>query len=371
LRVTEVINKKDLKKFVFFPETLYQDDPYWVPPLWVDEIKSFNKEHNPILLNSDFKLLLAYDKSHVVGRNLVYVDHRFNEYYGSKIGFFGAFECIENIAVARILINASEEWLKNRGMNVIRGPIHPVAESWGFLNEGFNSSPVFMAPYNLPHYNDYIVNLGYTKVKDLLAYEAHVSEGYQIPERFKLFSEKILSRKQNITVRRINPKKLGDEAENIWAIANIALKDNWGYVPVDRSVMEDMIKKLKGILDVDAVWFVEDSGRPVGFALGYPDPNVLFKQVRGRLFPFGFIKILTGIKKVYQYRLIALAILPEYQNLGLDVLLYTNLFNALSPKGIRLEVNYILEDNTKIRNAIEKLNLKQIKTYRIYEKILA
>ena len=368
MRIEEVKNKKDLKKFVFFPEKLYKDNPFWVPPLWIDEIKSYSGKNNPILFNSDFTLLLAYDGGSVVGRNLVYVDHKFNQYYHSKTGLFGAFECIEDMDVAKALINTSEEWLKIKGMNVVRGPIHPIAESWGFLYEGFKSTPVFMTPYNYPYYNDFITKLGYSKVKDLLAYEADIKEGYEIPERFKVFSERTLSRKHNLSLRRINLGQLLSEAEHIWRITNIALKDNWGYVPVDHSVLEDMIKKLKRVLDVDAVWFVEDAGKPVGFALSFPDPNITFKKIRGRIFPFGFIKLLTEIKKVRRYRLIDLAVLPEYRNRGLDALLYIALFNALSSKGVKIEVNYILEDNAIIRNALEKLNLKLTKTYRIYEK---
>jgi ribosomal protein S18 acetylase RimI-like enzyme len=225
-----------------------------------------------------------------------------------------------------------------------------------------------MAPYNYPYYNDFITNLGYSKVKDLLAYEADTQGGYEIPERFKVFSQRTLSKKHNLSLRRINPGKLLSEAEHIWRITNIALKDNWGYVPLEYSVLEDMIRKLKGVLDIDAVWFVEDAGKPVGFVLSFPDPNITFKKIRGRVFPFGFIKLLTEINKARRYRLIDLAVLPEYRNRGLDALLYIALFNALSPKGIKMELNYILEDNAIIRNALEKLNLKLIKTYRIYEK---
>ena len=370
MKVEEVKNKKDLRRFVFLPEKLYKNSTYWVPPLWRDEIKSYSKKHNPILFNSDFILLLAYDGDIVVGRNLVYVDHKFNQYYQSKTGLFGAFECIRDINVTEALIDKSEEWLKSQGMDVIRGPIHPIAESWGFLYKGFNSSPVFMAPYNFPYYNDFITSLGYKKVKDLLAYEADAQEGYQIPERFRTFSENTIAKKHSISVRRIRPEKLLSEAEIIWEITNIALKDNWGYVPVDRGVLKDMIRKLKRVLDVDAVWFVEDTGKPVGFVLGFPDPNVILKRIGGRMLPFGFVKILTGVKKIHRYRLIDLAVLPQYQNMGLDTLLYINLFNALSPKGVKLEVNYILEDNRKIRNALDKLNLGLTKTYRVYEKSL-
>ena len=134
--------------------------------------------------------------------------------------------------------------------------------------------------------------------------------------------------------------------------------------------MRSVFKRLKPIVDRDAVWFVEDEGRPVGYALGYPDINPLLKAIRGRLLPLGFIRLLKGLKKLQEYRLFGLAVLPGYHGQGLDVLLYMSLFEALSPKIMRLEANYILEDNAKIRNALEKLKLEQVKTYRVYEKPL-
>ncbi|MBT3273513.1 MAG: GNAT family N-acetyltransferase [Spirochaetales bacterium] len=135
--------------------------------------------------------------------------------------------------------------------------------------------------------------------------------------------------------------------------------------------MLDMIKRLKSVMDPDAIWLVEDAGYPVGYCLGFPDLNVILRKINGRLFPLGFLSLLTGVKKLTDYRLFGLAIHPDYHNLGLDVLLYTSLFDALKPRNIRLEANYILEDNLKIRNALEKLGMNYIKSYRIYEKELA
>ena len=370
LRIVEVKNRKDLRQFAYLPKALYGGDPYWAPPLWSQE-KGAYKKKNPILSQSDYALFLARREGRVVGRNLVYIDHTFNRFYKSRTGFFGAFECRKDIEAARALLLRAERWLQARDMEAIRGPIHPIAESWGFLYDGFTRSPVFMAPYNPPYYNDFCLDLGFRKVKDLLAYEARPKKEYKIPARFSDFAEKLLSRKPNLTLRRINRKNLLSDAEQIWKISNTAYQNNWGYVPLNRDVLTDMIKKLKIIMDEDAIWFVEDAGTPVGYALGFPDLNVILKKIKGRLLPFGFVKLLTGIKKVKDYRLFGLAVLPEYQNLGLDVLLYMKLYEALSPKILRLEANYILEDNAGIRNALEKLNLDHIITYRIYEKSLS
>jgi len=371
MHIREADSKADLKRFISFPRTLYRGDPFWAPPLWADEMGAYSPQKNAILAHSDYTLFLAKHGSSILGRSLVYVDRNFNAFYKAKTGFFGAFECVNDLSVAAALDEAAVRWLRERGMRQVRGPIHPISESWGFLSDGFQAPPVFMAPYNPPYYNDFMLNLGYSKAKDLLAYEASTDRGYRIPRRFSDFADRLLARNPGLSVRRISMKELSRDADAIMEISNTALKDNWGYVPLDRDEFQGMLRKLRPIADPDAVWFVEDEGRPVGFTLGFPDINMILRKVDGRLFPVGFLRLLFEVKRLPDYRLFALAVLPQYQGKGLDVLLYLQIYRALSPKIRRLEANYILEDNHRIRNALEKLGLDRVKTYRIYEKTIA
>jgi ribosomal protein S18 acetylase RimI-like enzyme len=366
--VREVRTRADMRTFVYLPRTLYAADPLWAPPLWMDERGAYTARKNAILRHSDYRLLLVESDGAVVGRSLVYVDHAFNDYYKTRTGFFGAFECVNDLDAARALDDAAVGWLSARGMDRVRGPIHPVAESWGFLLEGFGEPPVFMASYNPAWYNDLVVGLGYAKVKDLLAYEGSTERNYRIPERFSRFASRLLVDGGRYTVRRLRTKTLMEDADAILRISNAAICDNWGYVPLDRQEFQDMFRRLKPIADPDAVWLVEDRGTPVGFALGFPDLNVILRRIGGRMLPFGFLQLLFGIRGVRDYRLFGLAVLPEYHGRGLDVLLYTELYKALSPRIRRLEANYILEDNPNIRNALVKLGLDLVKTYRVYEK---
>jgi GNAT superfamily N-acetyltransferase len=369
--IREVRSPADMRRFVFLPRNLYRGDPCWVPPIWADERRAYRARKNAILSHSDFTLLLAVQGRRVVGRSLVYVDHNFNAFYRTRTGFFGAFECVEDFTVARALDAAAERWLAARGMDRIRGPIHPVAESWGFLKEGFDTPPVFMAPYNPSFYNGFMDRLGYGKAKDLLAYEGSPEKGYRIPARFERFERHLLARHPGLSLRRLSLRHLDRDAEAIWRISNVAMADNWGFVPLERSELVDMIRRLKPIADPDAVWFVEDKGVPVAFALGFPDLNVILRRIGGRILPFGFLQILLGAKKVKDHRLFGLAVMPAWQGRGLDVLLYLQLFRALNHRIRRLEANYILEDNRKIRNALEKLDLELVKTYRVYEKAIS
>lgn len=369
VQIEEVKSKKSMRWFVYFPEKLYRADPRWVPPLWIEERKSYTRK-NPVLAHSDYTLFIAFKEKKVVGRILAYVDHNFNRHFNSAAGFFGAFECVDDLAVAKALFHRAEQWIKSCRMTAVMGPINPIAECWGFLYKGFESPPVFMAPYNPPYYNDFMESLGYVKVMDLLAYEGDMKKGYCIPDRFVRFREKLLLKKPNLRIRKLDFRQLPREAENIWRISNISLQGNWGYVPLDMGELLAMFKKLKIVVDEDAVLFVEDSGMPVGYCLGFPDLNIILKQIRGRLFPFGFVKLLSSVKKITDFRLWALAVLPAYKNMGLDVLLYMSLYESLKSRRVHLEANWVLEDNARMRNALEKLNLLQTKVYRIYEKSL-
>lgn len=361
-----------MRSFVRLPARLYRSNPLWAPPLWVDERRAYTSEKNAILRHSDYRLLLAERDGQVVGRSLVYVDHSFNAFYKSRTGFFGAFECENDPAAARALDDEAVSWLAARGIDRVRGPIHPVSESWGFLTRGFEAPPVFMASYNPPFYNDFMTQLGYAKVKDLLAYDASKDRGYRIPERFARFEQRLLARSGGrFTLRMLSMGNLVRDAEAVLSISNVAIRDNWGYVPIDRAEFLDMFRRLKPIADPEAIWFVQDAGRPVGYALGFPDLNIILRRTGGRLLPFGFVPLLFGVRKVGDYRLFGLAVLPQYHGLGLDALLYLRIYRALSPRIRRLEANYILEDNAKIRNALEKLGLELVKTYRIYEKSIA
>ena len=368
MRVYEARTSADMRRFTLFPRRLYKSDPCWAPPLWMDERRAYTAKKNAILAHSDYALLLAEDDGRLIGRSLVYVDHNFNAYYHTRTGFFGAFECADDFGAARALDERAVSWLAARGMNRVRGPIHPVAESWGFLLDGFGQPPVFMAPYNPSRYNDFMCRLGYHTAKDLLAYEGSTERSYKLPARFSRFTARMLKPGTGLSVRPLSMKHLSRDADAIFRISNESLKDNWGYVPLNRDELQDMFRRLKPIADPQAIWFVEHNGTPVGFALGFPDLNVILRRTGGKLLPFGFLQLLFGVKKVADYRLFGLAVLPAYHGKGLDVLLYTQLFNALSPRIRRLEANYILEDNAKIRNALEKLGLDLVKKYRVYEK---
>jgi ribosomal protein S18 acetylase RimI-like enzyme len=369
LSVRRVSGGAERNQFIKLPGNLYSGTP-WVPPIRSDERRGYSAEGNPVLAGSDFELFLAWRGSRPVGRILAYVDHAWNGHFAAADGLFGALDAEPEPATYRALLEAAAAWLAARGARRMLGPIHPVAEFWGTLVEGFDTPPVFLTPWNPPSADDLIRGAGFGKEMDLLAYEADSAGGYELPDRYLKFYQRFLSRRPAFSIRSLDMKRFMEDAEHIWRITDASLIDNWGYVPVPRDVFLDMVGRLKLIVDPEAVCFVENNGVPVGYALGYPDINVILRDIGGRLLPFGWVKLLARRRRLTDYRLFGLGVLAEYHGLGLDALMYVHLAKRMQHRGIRLEANWILENNVPMNNALRRLGLQVIKRYRLYSRNL-
>ena len=371
MEIIRVRSRSELRSFIRLPARLHHGSPQYIPPLWMEERNNYTSRGNPILANSEFELFLVLDAGgQSIGRAIAYIDWKYNAYYRSRTGFFGSFECANDPEAASALIRTCEAWLRDRGMESVLGPIHPIAEDWGFVLEGGDRDPVYLSPWNPARYHDYFTGAGYAKAKDLLVYEADILKGYRLPDRYAELYDRFMKQYPSLRIRRLDMRRIRVDARAIWEISNVALADNRRYVPLELPVMEDMLRKLRLIVDPDAVWMAEYNGRPVGFCLGFPDINILLKRIGGRLFPIGWIRLLAGGHALRDNRLFGLAIHPDWQGKALDALMYVHLYHHLAPKNVRMEANYILEDNHRIRNSLEKLGMDRIKTYRIYEKPL-
>lgn len=370
MEIIHVDNKQDLKDFINLPYHLYRNDPNWVAPLREEQWAQFDAQKNPMLDHCQTALFIARENKHILGRISAFIDNLGIEYWKKTIGLFGSYECIDDPLVSNALLQAAQEWLKKKNMEVMRGPWSFASQEWGLVNEGFTPPPVILAPYNPPFYNDQLEAFGMQKEKDLLVYYIDVCEGYQIPERILTLTDKIKKR-YGITVRPVNMKKLEEDVVTIVNLANASIADNWGFYPVTDAEGRAMAKDMKMIVNPKALLIAEDpSGRPIGFAMSLPDVNRLIKGLNGRLFPFGIFKVLFGLKHLNQYRMWALGVIPEYQGRAVDTLLYRATYEALYSKSIRLEINYVLEDNDRMNNALNKLGVKPLRRYRIYNKLI-
>ncbi len=358
---------RDLRAFIGLPYRLYRDDPVWVPPLRSEQRSQFDPKLNPFLNHCDWQLFLVKDQGKIVGRCAAFIDHLAADFWKEPVGLFGYFDCIPSPAAARLLLEAARDWLRARGCTSMRGPWSFVSQEWGMVVEGFVPSPVIMAPYNPPYYNDYMVEFGLHKIKDLLCWYISTAEGHDIPPRIKELTD-LVAKRYGVRVRQVDMSRYDREVETIIEMSNTSLIENWGYSPVTEDEVRAMARDMKPIIQPKGVLIAEDkAGRPIGFAITLPDVNSLLKGLNGRLFPFGFLKLLRGIPRLRRYRMFALGVIPEYHGKAVDSLLYRALYESLYAPDTWMEINYVLEDNWMMVNAINKLGAKPLRRYRVYE----
>lgn len=367
MEIIPVTDQAGLRKFVELPYQFYKHDPVWIPPLRSEEWKEFDPKSNRMLDHCETALFLAVEGKRVLGRIAAFTDRLALEAWKEPIGLFGSYECVNDPAVSNALLSTARGWLQQKGMKFMRGPWSFATQEWGLVLEGFTPPPVFLAPYNPPYYNDQMTAFGLSKVKDLKVYYADVAEGYQVPERILTLTDRI-KEKYGVHTRPINMKNLEEDIIKLVEITNVTLENNWGIYPVTKAEAIQMAHDMKDFVNPEAIIFAEDAeGKPIGFAMSLPDINTLLPGLDGRLFPFGWLKLLTGLKKIRQYRMWALGVLPEYHGKAIDAVLYRATYDALYHLNVRLEINYVLEDNDMMNNALYRLGVKDLRRYRIYQ----
>jgi GNAT superfamily N-acetyltransferase len=367
MRVYPVSSTKDQAQFIEFPYRHYRSDPVWVPPLRDEQRGQFLPARNPMLEHCEWQLFLLEEGGTVIGRIAAFIDRLANDFWQDRIGLFGYYECIPDGEAGRLLLEAARNWLREHGMRRLRGPWSFVSQEWGAVVEGFTPSPVIMGPYNPPYYNDHFSAFGLLKAKDLLCWKVSVPEGYRIPERVLRLTDQV-ARRFGVRTRTLDMRRYEAEVRTIIELSNLSIIDNWGFSPVTEAEVMALARDMKPILQPKGVIFAEDaSERPIGFAIALPDVNCLLKDLNGRLFPLGFLKLLWGLPRLKRYRLFALGVVPAYQGKAVDSLLYRALYESLYTPQTWVEINYVLEDNYKMANAIHKLGATPLRRYRVYE----
>jgi GNAT superfamily N-acetyltransferase len=367
MQIHAVRTAGELRRFIDLPYRLYRQDPNWVPPLRDEQHAQFDPQRNPLLDHCERELFLLMDGREPVGRIAAFVDHLAVDFWKRPIGLFGYFESPYDSRASGLLLAAAREWLRGRAMQVMRGPWSFVSQEWGLVVDGFTPSPVVMAPYNPPFYADLLAAFGLQKAKDMLCWYVSAAEGYEIPPRILQLTDSVAER-YRIHVRSLDMTRYEDDVRLIQELSNASIIENWGYSPVTAAEVQATARDLRPVVQPRGVLFAEDRhGRAVGFAIAIPDINHLLKGLGGSLLPLGWLKLLWGIPRLRRYRMFALGVIPEYQGKAVDSLLYRGLYEALFSPDLWMEINYVLEDNYPMTNAIRKLGAVPLRRYRVFE----
>jgi len=333
----------------------------------MDRKKILDKEKNPFFKHAEAEYFLAEKDGELVGRIAAIKNDLHNKHHNDKVGFFGFFECINDQEVADALFDKAKEWLKSRGLDKMRGPANPSSnDEYAMLLDGFDDTPRLLMTYNPKYYLDLCDNYGLVKAKDLYAYKLE-NKKVIASEKVKRVAE-IARKRYKLKITQLNMKDFNNELKKVKYVYNKAWEPNWGFIPLTDEELDAMAKDLKPLAEPSLVLFGEIDNKTVGFALVMLDYNQIIKELDGKLFPFGFIKLMTQKKKIKWCRIITLGIIPDFQKKGLDSVFYWEIVNRAAKLGVHLgEASWILEDNDMMNRGAHAMNGEIYKKYRIYE----
>lgn len=361
---------KDRLKFIKYPLQLYSHSEYYVPHLILERKNFFNPRKNPFFKHADVEYYLALsDNGEVLGRVSAQIDWNYIERQKDKSGFFGFFDCVDDVAVAEALFEKVYEFHRKRAMGAVIGPMNfNTNDELGLLVDGFDTIPYIMMPYNYPYYENLIAHCGFAKVKDLYAY--HVEYDGTVPEFITRISARVKKR-YGIQLRKFNLKDFDSDLQLVNTIYNSAWANNWGFVPRTDEDIEYIAADLKQIVDPDLAYFAYVGDQPAGFFLALPDYNLIFRKLKGRLFPFGILKLLLGRKNIDRLRVLVMGVIKEYRKIGIEAPMFEEIYRVGPTNGyFKGEISWILEDNVPMNRIISRIVEKPYKIYRVYGKEL-
>jgi hypothetical protein len=375
LTIRPVEDAADRKAFVDVAFALNKGDPNWVPPLKTEVHGLIDPRTNPWFEHAEARLFLAERDGVPVGRISAQVDQLVLEHMGAGTGQWGMFEAADG-EVARELILRAEDFLRGRRMTRSLGPFSlSIWDEPGLLIKGFDHPPTVMMGHNSPAYEAWVEAAGYVKAKDLFTYRLPIDRPFP-----PLIARIVAAGEKNprIRVRNADKKRFEAEAALLLGILNDAWSDNWGFIPLTDAEIAYAGKKLKPIVFEDIIRVAEVDGEPVAFMMALPDLNQLTRDLDGRLFPFGWAKLLWRLRQARFEggRVPLMGVVKKLQGTRLASQLAFMLIESIRVAGTghygmkRAEVGWVLEDNGPMISIAEAIESEVNRVYRIYEKPL-
>ena len=366
--------KANIKKFVKFQRELYKGNPYYVPPLLSGEIEDMTPELNPAFEFCEGKYFMAFREGKPVGRISVMINHQVNDISGEKVARFGYIDFIDDREVSKALLDTVEKWAREKGMEKIVGPLgFTDMDREGTLVEGFEELSTMATIYNHPYYQDHITAAGYEKDSDWMEFLMEVPDS--IPERYDRIAD-LVKKKFGLKVLKYSSRKRVKEeyGHALFELINEAYKDLYQYSPLTPRQIDKYIKDYLGLLNLDLLTLIVDKDRRlVGVGVALQSMSHALQKSRGKMFPFGWYHLLKGLKGVNdRVDLLLVAVAPDYQNKGVNALLFQDLIPQFIKYGYKYaESNPEMESNAKVQSQWEYFNRRQHRRRRSFYKSLA
>jgi hypothetical protein len=368
LTIRPVQTRAEQRRFVRLPWAIYRDDPCWMPPVIASQEELLNFRPHPFYERSRCRSFLATRGGRDVGRITAIVNAGHIERYREQRGFFGFFECEDDVEAAGGLFSAARGWLRDQGMTSVRGPVNPSLNyECGLLIEGFDTPPFFMMTHNRPYYARLVEASGFGKIEDLYAFWGRTSMLSSLDSKLGSMVEGVRER-FGVTVRPLDRSRFDDEVRMFLDIYNSSLGGTWGFVPLSAAEIKHMAASLRHLIVPELALVAEVNGTPIGSVFCLLDYNPRIKAINGRLFPFGFLRLLWNKRGIKRMRVISTNVVPEYQAWGVGLVLTAALVKPVLDWGMEeAEFSWVLESNYLSKRTLERGGAIVTKKYRIYQ----
>ena len=351
VEIRPVRNRRELRQFVNFPERLYKDNPYYVPKLVFDQMDTLDQEKGAAQEFCDSVLYMAYKDGEPVGRVAAIVNHKANEQWHHKEVRFGWYDFVDDREVSKALMDKVEEFGRKHGMESVVGPLgFTDFDPEGMLVDGFDRLSTMALIYNYPYYNDHLDAMGFGKDADWIEYKVQVPT--VMPERWPRL-EKIIMERAGVHLRPLTRKIIREEdyGHKVFRCINDCYKNLYNFTVLPDHMADKYLGFYLSILDLRFLSMVEnDKGDLVAFGISMPSIVKALQKTRGKLFPFGWWPLLKAmfLKHDDMAELLLVGVHPDYQNSGVNSLVFMDMFRKFNAMGIKVaETNAILETNLK------------------------
>jgi len=370
IRISLVQDEAGLEKFLRFPWRIYQQDPYWVPPLLPEQRRFLDRRQGPFFEIGEAQYFLAFRDGEPVGRISAHINRLHDDHYGPGTGFWGFFEAVPDQQVAQALFEAAAGWLRERGCNRLVGPLSfSIYDEMGLLVEGFDSIPAIFQTHNPPYYLDLVTSWGFRKAMDWVALKLTDLRSADLPAMERRLEEILDS--QKVTLAPYNSRELARRAEEVYQLFNEAWSVNWGHVPLTRRQFDHLLHEVKPLLRPGLATMLLDGDNLVGFGIVLPDLNPLVQKLNGRFNLWDKLRLLYAAKfgPVHKVRALVIGIAQPYQLKKLNYAIFLKIYLYLARHSCDfVDFSLIPENLRHWIKVIQSFGGQQYKTFRVFER---
>ncbi|HEY3390434.1 MAG TPA: hypothetical protein VGK38_12720 [Prolixibacteraceae bacterium] len=370
--IQEVDSKKMLKQFIYLPAAVHKNHFNWVPPIYMDEWEFFDPKKNLSFQSCDTIMLLAYRSTEVVGRIMGLVHRKYNALHNENHARFAFFETFNDDEVASALLDAVENWGREKGMVRLVGPLaFSEKDPQGFLIEGFDEPAVIASNCNFPYQVELLEKNSFVKEADLVVYQIKIPD--PLPEFYRKINDRAVLRNPDLHVLEFTSRrKVKPYIYSVLRLLNLTFTEIFGFIPFSEKEMDNFANRYLFLINPRFIkLIVNDKNELVAFVVGMSHIGDGIIAAKGKLFPFGIFKIFAAARRSKQLNLLLGGIDPAYRGKGLDVMMGVKIMETATALGkTTIDSHLELEDNTKVRAEMEKMGGSVYKRFRIFGKNL-